>query len=97
MLGETYEKMIVAAMLDSAFAARLLADPSQAAIDAGLGALVAESVAGLRADTVGDFAAALHRRLYGAMPARSAPPYSGRGPLRGSDGYAARSRIDTAS
>jgi hypothetical protein len=97
MLGETYEKMIVAAMLDPAFAARLLADPSQAALDAGLGALVAESVAGLRADTVGDFAAAVHRRLYGATPARSAPPYPARGPLWGSGGYAARRRIDTAS
>jgi hypothetical protein len=75
LLHETYEKMIVAAWLDPAFAARLLADPCQAALDAGFSPLMAHSLAGLRAATLADFAAALHRRLYGTTPARTAPAF----------------------
>jgi len=93
MLHETYEKMIVAANLDSAFRAQLLADPYQAALDAGLGPLVAESLAGLRAANLADFAAGLHLRLYGTAAARTAAAY----PITRAGDDAASRRMGTAS
>ena len=65
MLFRTFERLIVEASLDVAFASRLLANPRCAAIDAGYDSMVAESLVGLRAGSLDEFADALRRRVYG--------------------------------
>jgi hypothetical protein len=65
VLFRTYERLIVEASLDVAFAGRLLADPRRAALDAGYDRLVAESLVGLCAESLEEFADALCRRVYG--------------------------------
>ena len=69
MLQRVYEQLIVEATLDPGFGRRLISDPYDAALEAGYSTLVAESLVGLRASNLADFAAALHRRVYGATPA----------------------------
>jgi hypothetical protein len=72
MLLRTYEQLIVKASLDRAFGAHLLADPRAAALEAGYSAIVAESMVGLSGSTLAEFAASLHRRVYGSEPTRDA-------------------------
>jgi hypothetical protein len=72
MLLRTYEQLIVKASLDRAFGAHLLAAPRDAALDAGYSAIVAESLVGLSGATLAEFAASLHRRIYGTEPANDA-------------------------
>jgi hypothetical protein len=69
VLQRVYEQLIVEATLDPGFGRRLISDPYGAALEAGYSTLVAESLVGLRAGNLADFAAALHRRVYGATPA----------------------------
>ncbi len=70
MLQRVYEQLIIEATLDSGFGTRLISDPCRAALEAGYSTVVAESLVGLRAGNLADFAAALHRRVYGTTPAR---------------------------
>jgi hypothetical protein len=72
MLLRTYEQLIVKASLDRAFGAHLLAKPRDAALEAGYSAIVAESLVGLSGASLAEFAASLHRRIYGTEPARDA-------------------------
>jgi hypothetical protein len=71
MLHRAYEQLIIQASLDASFGARLIADPRSAALEAGLSPLMAESLVGLRAKSLPEFARALHRRIYGTMPAKA--------------------------
>lgn len=61
---------MVQAVLDPAFGTRLLADPRQAALDAQCSPILAESLVGLRAGSLPEFAAALHTRIHGYPPAQ---------------------------
>jgi hypothetical protein len=72
MLLRTYEQLIVKASLDRAFGAHLLAKPREAALEAGYSAIVAESLVGLSGASLAEFAASLHRRIYGTEPAHDA-------------------------
>jgi hypothetical protein len=65
MLLRTFEKLILQAHLDRAFGDQLLIDPRQAALAAGMPSLVAESIAGLHASSLEEFAARLSERIYG--------------------------------
>jgi hypothetical protein len=80
VLFRTYERLIVEASLDVAFASRLLANPQCAAIDAGYDRMVAESLVGLRAGSLDEFADALRRRVYG-RPSHGSPMSAGAGEL----------------
>lgn len=70
MLQRAYERLMTHALLDPSFGAALLVDPRKAALREGYSPLLAESLVGLRAGTLNEFAATLHRRVYG----RSADP-----------------------
>ena len=82
MLQRAYERLMAHALLDSSFGAELLVDARTAALSAGYSPLLAESLVGLRAETLGEFADALHRRVYG-RPAD--PPPTHRSPQRRSN------------
>ena len=71
MLHRAYEKLMVQASIDSGFCALLLSDPCQAAVNANCSPMLAESLVGLRATTLAEFAAALHWRIYGCAPTQS--------------------------
>jgi hypothetical protein len=71
VLRRTYEQLIIQASLDASFGARLVADPRAAALEAGFSPLMAESLVGLRAKSLPEFATALHRRVYGTMPTKT--------------------------
>src|SRR5579864_5599627 len=71
MLHRAYEQLMVKASLDPALGALLLVDPCQAALNADCNPMLAESLVGLCADTLADFALALHQRVYGCAPAQS--------------------------
>jgi hypothetical protein len=70
MLQRAYERLMAHALLDPSFGAALLVDPRRAALHEGYSTLLAESLVGLRATTLNEFAASLRRRVYG----RSAEP-----------------------
>ena len=77
MVQRAYERLIVQALLDPWFGAALLIDPRRAALHEGYSPLLAESLVGLRAKTLNEFAAFLHRRVYGRAaepPTSSIPP-----------------------
>jgi hypothetical protein len=74
MLHQAYERMIIKASVDADFGTKLLANPRSAALDAGLSPLLAESIAGLQAASVAEFATLLHRRVYGTWPAGACRP-----------------------
>jgi hypothetical protein len=68
MLSRAYEQLMVQATLDSSLCALLLTDPCQAALNANCSPMLAESLVGLQAASLSDFAAALHERVYGFRP-----------------------------
>ena len=77
MLQRAYERLMTHALLDPSFGAALLVDPRKAALHEGYSPLLAESLVGLRATTLNDFAASLHRRIYGRSaesPVLGMPP-----------------------
>jgi len=75
MLHRAYEQLMVQASVDPVFGALLLTDPCQAALDANCSPMLAESLVGLRAGTLAEFAAALYERVYGCGLAQSQTYY----------------------
>ncbi len=68
MRFRTYERLLAEASVDGTFAGRLLANPRCAAIDAGYDKLLAESLVGIQAQTLEQFADAVSRRACGRPP-----------------------------
>ena len=79
MLHRAYEQLLLRAALDPVFGDHLVADPCRSALEAGCSPMLAESLVGIRATTLADFASALHRRIYGYSPLRADAVYQRRG------------------
>lgn len=75
MLHRSYEQLLLRAALDPIFGDQLVADPCRSALEAGCSPMLAESLVGIQATTLADFASALHRRIYGYLPLRADAVY----------------------